>query len=222
MRLVVSNCSKTIHGIPVLENVSLEAQSGMVVGLAGVNGSGKTMLLRAISGLIAAGGTIEIDGEKVGQDIDFPSNIGVLIENPAFLPSRTGLDNLMLLLSLEGCRDCDVAKRALASVGLSPDDNRKYRKYSLGMRQRLGLAAAFMNNHGILFLMSQRMRSTRMVSNCSNNSFAPPKKRGAILIVASHDMSVFARLLRCRLHDGRRQNNGKGGGREMRGDMSRS
>ena len=69
--------------------------------------------------LIAAGGTIEIDGEKVGQDIDFPSNIGVLIENPAFLPSRTGLDNLMLLLSLEGCRDCDVAKRALASVGLS-------------------------------------------------------------------------------------------------------
>ena len=86
----------------------------MVVGLAGVNGSGKTMLLRAISGLIAAGGTIEIDGEKVGQDIDFPSNIGVLIENPAFLPSRTGLDNLMLLLSLEGCRDCDVAKRALA------------------------------------------------------------------------------------------------------------
>lgn len=191
MRLVVSNCSKTIHGIPVLENVSLEAQSGMVVGLAGVNGSGKTMLLRAISGLIAAGGTIEIDGEKVGQDIDFPSNIGVLIENPAFLPSRTGLDNLMLLLSLEGCRDCDVAKRALASVGLSPDDNRKYRKYSLGMRQRLGLAAAFMNNHGILLLDEPTNALDPNGVELFKQQLCSAKKRGAILIAASHDMSVL-------------------------------
>ena len=191
MRLVVSNCSKTIHGIPVLENVSLEAQSGMVVGLAGVNGSGKTMLLRAISGLIAAGGTIEIDGEKVGQDIDFPSNIGVLIENPAFLPSRTGLDNLMLLLSLEGCRDCDVAKRALASVGLSPDDNRKYRKYSLGMRQRLGLAAAFMNNHGVLLLDEPTNALDPNGVELFKQQLCSAKKRGAILIVASHDMSVL-------------------------------
>ena len=191
MKLVVSNCSKTIHGIPVLEGVSLEAESGMVVGLAGGNGSGKTMLLRAISGLIAAGGTIEIDGEKIGKDIDFPSNIGVLIENPAFLPSRTGLDNLMLLLSLEGCGDCDVAKRALVSVGLSPDDSRKYRKYSLGMRQRLGLAAAFMNDHGILLLDEPTNALDPNGVDLFKQQLCAAKERGALLVVASHDMSVL-------------------------------
>ena len=99
--LVIRNLSKVIHGATVLNNISLEMESGKVYGLRGKNGSGKTMLMRAICGLIVPSeGEIVINGEQLGKDISFPRSVGALIENPAFIPTYTGFRNLQILASI--------------------------------------------------------------------------------------------------------------------------
>ena len=101
--LVIRNLSKVIHGATVLNNISLEMESGKVYGLRGKNGSGKTMLMRAICGLIVPSeGEIVINGEQLGKDISFPRSVGALIENPAFIPTYTGFRNLQILASIQG------------------------------------------------------------------------------------------------------------------------
>lgn len=153
MAIVISNLSKTINKVPILTDINMELEPGKVYGLKGKNGSGKTMLMRAICGLIIpTEGTITIDGEVIGEKHSFPKSIGVLIENPAFLNNYTGFENLELLASIKGIIDDKDISDAMEMVGLDPKDKRTYKKYSLGMKQRLGIAAAFMEYPDIVIL----------------------------------------------------------------------
>ena len=155
MVIKLTNVSKVIKKAKVLDNVNLELTSGKVYGLKGKNGSGKTMLMRVICGLISATeGTVEIDGKILGKDMTFPDSVGVLIENPAFIGNYTGFKNLKVLASIQNRVDDEHIREVIHQVGLDPDDKRTYRKYSLGMKQKLGIAAAYMRILTLSYLMS--------------------------------------------------------------------
>lgn len=153
MQIKINNLTKKIHGTTVLNNISFEFNSNKIYGLSGKNGSGKTMLMRAISGLIRpTDGEIIIGDGILGKDFSFPPSIGVLIENPSFIPKYTGFKNLKLLASIQNKTSDSEIKQTLNDVGLDPEDKRPYRKYSLGMKQRLGIACAIMEKPQIILL----------------------------------------------------------------------
>ncbi|ERI06106.1 ATP-binding cassette domain-containing protein [Atopobium sp. oral taxon 810] len=192
MSVEINNLNKTIHGVTILSNISMSMPSGCVTGLAGVNGSGKTMLMRAVAGLIRPNsGTIDIDGNRLWRDISFPPSVGLLIENPAFLDDRTGLENLQILASIKGIVQENALRQALEEVGLEPDDKRKFRKYSLGMKQRLGIAAATMEQPNLLLLdePTNALDSDGVV--LFKHILAKARARGATCIVSCHDASVL-------------------------------
>ena len=152
MYIELKNVSKKIKGIDILDDVSLRMESGKIYGFRGKNGSGKTMLMRAIAGLIKVTGTVDIDGKILGKDEMFPPSIGILIENPSFISNYTGFENLKTLASIRERIDDDKIRQTLTEVGLEPDDKRTFKKYSLGMKQRLGLAVAFVSNPDLIIL----------------------------------------------------------------------
>lgn len=149
----IENYSKKIKDTVVLENINMVLNDGMIYGIQGENGSGKTMLMRGICGLIKGSeGSINIDGKVIGKDISFPEDIGVLIENPSFIPKYTGYKNLKLVADIQGKVDKEEIIKTLQKVGLKPDDKRTYKKYSLGMKQRLGIACAIMGTPKLIIL----------------------------------------------------------------------
>lgn len=153
MKVRIENVTKKIKGVTILDNVSCEFEGGKIYGITGANGSGKTMLLRLIAGLIKAdSGCVYIDDKILKKDIDHPENIGVLIENPNFWKRYTGMETLKLLADIRKQATEDDIKNALVRVGLEPSDKRVVRKYSLGMRQKLGIAQAIMEKPDILLL----------------------------------------------------------------------
>ncbi len=153
INIEIKNVTKTIHKQTVIREVSASMESGKIYGFQGINGSGKTMLMRLISGLIRpTEGSIEINGKVLGRDITFPESIGLFLEKPAFLGSYSGFQNLKMLASIQNRIDDTRIRDTLSAVGLDPDDGKKYRKYSLGMKQRLGLAGALLGRPPILIL----------------------------------------------------------------------
>lgn len=149
----IEGLSKSIKGALILDKVSITLTSGKIYGLRGKNGSGKTMLMRAMVGLlIPDSGFVIINGKTLHKDISFPESIGILIENPSFLPQYTGFKNLKLLAGLTGGISDEEIRTALNRVGLDPEDTRTYRKYSLGMKQKLGIANAIMGEPDIIIL----------------------------------------------------------------------
>ena len=188
MRIIVQNYTKKIKNNVVLDNVSVEMQSGFVYGLKGVNGSGKTMLMRAICGLIyPTSGKVIIDDKVVGKDISFPESVGILIENPAFLKNYTGFGNLKLLAEIQNKIDDSTIRQVLDKVGLDPDDKRVYRKYSLGMKQKLGIAAAVMESPEIIILDEPLNALDVEGVNRVKEIIAEQKAKGALIIVACHN-----------------------------------
>ena len=153
IEIKIEGLHKSIKGAVILNDINLHLTSGKIYGIRGKNGSGKTMLMRAISGLlIPDSGSVCINGKVLHEDIEFPESIGVLIENPSFLSQYTGYKNLKLLAGLSvGITDEDI-RIALERVGLDPDDKRVYRKYSLGMKEKLGIANAIMGEPDIVIL----------------------------------------------------------------------
>lgn len=150
--LTISELSKKIKGHTVLDNINLTVDSGKIYGFKGINGSGKTMLLRAILALIKTTGSIEIKGEPVTLSKPFPVSVGVLIENPSLITEFSAVKNLSLIASLQtDTTEKDIVDTLLL-VGLDPTDTRKVKKYSLGMKQKLGLAQAFLGNNELLVL----------------------------------------------------------------------
>lgn len=148
-----NNVSKEINKQPVLRNINLSLNKGKIYGFRGKNGSGKTMLFRALCGLIIpTKGTVEVGGVTLGKDASFPPSVGVLIEYPGFLNNYTGFKNLKMLAELNDLIDDERIRESIRLVGLNPDDKRKYRKYSLGMKQRLGLAQAIMEKPELIIL----------------------------------------------------------------------
>ena len=177
-----------IKGAQVLNNVNIRFESGKIYGLKGKNGSGKTMLMRAVSGLIRTKGEVDIDGKILGKDMSFPPSIGVLIENPAFIPSYTGYKNLEVLASIKNKIGPEQIKEALVNIGLDPEDKRAYRKYSLGMKQRLGIAAAVMEEPDIIILDEPVNALDDTGAAQIREILSKQRERGAIIILACHDL----------------------------------
>ena len=149
----VQSVSKTFGDTQVLRDVSREFEAGRVHGIVGNNGSGKTVLMKCICGFLPpTRGRILVQGKQVGRDMDFPDDTGIIIETPGFLPNLTGIKNLELLASLRRRVDREGIRRTIERVGLDPDSKKPVGKYSLGMRQRLGIAQAIMENPSLLIL----------------------------------------------------------------------
>ena len=149
----VQSVSKTFGDTQVLREVSREFEAGRVHGIVGNNGSGKTVLMKCICGFLPPSkGRILVRGKQVGRDVDFPDDTGIIIETPGFLPNLTGRKNLELLASLRRRVDREGIRRTIERVGLDPDSKKPVGKYSLGMRQRLGIAQAIMENPSLLIL----------------------------------------------------------------------
>lgn len=192
MKIKMLEVSKTISNVDVLEGISLEVDSGMVLGLQGVNGSGKTMIMRVIAGLVKpTKGSVHIDDVELGSQGDFPTSIGLLIESPAFLPHRTGLDNLRIIARLQGGADGIHVHDLLRRVGLDPEDRRRFSAYSLGMKQRLGIAAAFVGNPDIILLDEPTNALDSTGVKMVEKLIASARDHGAALIVASHDLAFL-------------------------------
>ena len=190
--IVVNEVSKSIYGVPIINSVSMTLVSGNVYGFQGINGSGKTMLMRLICGLIyPTKGEIVIDGKRLGKEITFPQSVGLLLENPAFLESYTGFENLEMLASIKNIITREEIHEAITSVGLDPLDKRKYKKFSLGMKQRLGIAAAIMEKPDILILDEPTNSLDSSGVSLVKTILAKERERGAIIILACHDLPVL-------------------------------
>lgn len=195
MYIKITDVNKTIKKAPILRDINLEFTGGKVYGLRGKNGSGKTMLMRAICGLITPdSGIIDIDGKILGKDISFPESIGVLIENPSFIGNYTGFKNLKVLASIQNRIGDEQIRKALEDIGLAPDDKRTYRKYSLGMKQKLGIAAAVMENPDIIILDEPINALDDVSVEKVHDILEEQKKRGAVIIIACHDKEELDQL----------------------------
>lgn len=151
--IIIEHVWKSFRGEKVLKDINYTIKAGRIYGLIGNNGSGKTVLLKCICGfLIPDTGKILVRNKWIGKDVDFPENIGVIIESPGFLPDLTGLKNLRILAALNGKINEDEIRKNIQKVGLNPELKKNVGKYSLGMRQRLGIAQAIMENPDILIL----------------------------------------------------------------------
>lgn len=182
----LKNVEKKIKGTEVLKGVNLTVKQGDIVGIRGINGSGKTMILRAIAGLIRVDGSVEIGGKKM-EPGEFPNDIGVLIEMPGFLPEFTGKKNLQLLGMLqEGVMEKDIDE-AMTSVGLNPLDRRHYKKYSLGMKERLGIAQAILKKPKLILLDEPTNGIDSDGIQMLKKLLLNLKKEGSTIVVASHD-----------------------------------
>lgn len=195
MGVKLDKICKTIKGTHVLTNVNAYFPDGVITGLKGINGLGKTMIMRIISGLIRpTSGNVLIDDLQLWKDISFPDDIGLLIENPAFLPYLTGFDNLKMLADIRGKIGAPDISRALLQVGLEPKDKRKYGQYSLGMKQRLGIAAAFMEHPHILLLDEPTNALDTQGVDLLKDILISEKKRGNTVILSCHDYQVLREL----------------------------
>lgn len=183
----LQNVTKRIKENTVLDNVSYTFNSGFVYGLYGQNGSGKTMLLRAISGLINLdSGSIFIDGEKLHDKIEFPPETGIVIENMELLPECSAKRNLQMLAKIKNIADEKDIIFSLERVGLDPDSDKKVKKFSLGMKQRLNIAQAIFENQKIILLDEPTNALDEDAVQLIYKIIREEKSRGATIIVATH------------------------------------
>ena len=183
----LQNVTKRIKENTVLDNVSYTFKSGFVYGLYGQNGSGKTMLLRAISGLINLdSGSIFSDGEKLHDKIEFPPETGIVIENMELLPECSAKRNLQMLAKIKNIADEKDIIFSLERVGLDPDSEKKVKKFSLGMKQRLNIAQAIFENQKIILLDEPTNALDEEAVQLIYKIIREEKSRGATIIVATH------------------------------------
>lgn len=183
----LQNVTKRIKENTVLDNVSYTFKSGFVYGLYGQNGSGKTMLLRAISGLINLdSGSIFIDGEKLHDKIEFPPETGIVIENMELLPECSAKRNIQMLAKIKNIADEKDIIFSLERVGLDPDSDKKVKKFSLGMKQRLNIAHAIFENQKIILLDEPTNALDEDAVQLIYKIIREEKSRGATIIVATH------------------------------------
>jgi len=151
--IILDQVSKKFGKEEILKPLDLELDKGKVYGIVGNNGSGKTVLMKCICGFLPVTcGTVSVNGKKIGKDIDFPESLGIIIETPGFLNHLSGYKNLSILADLKHYLSKEDILEALNKVGLDPKMKKTVGKYSLGMRQRLGIAQAIMEDPELLIL----------------------------------------------------------------------
>lgn len=183
----IEHIQKQFGEAVVLNDINMELKPSNIYGLVGRNGSGKTMLMKCICGFVLpTSGTIRVNGKIVGKEVDIPDDIGIIIENPGFLPNYSGFKNLQLLAMIRNKIGKEQIKEAIRMVGLDPNSKKHVGKYSLGMRQRLGLAQVLMENPEIVLL-------DEPMNGLDNEGVAEIRKlildlkaQGKLIIIASH------------------------------------
>lgn len=172
----------------VLKSVDLTVEKSEIIGIIGHNGSGKTVLMKCICGFITPdSGEITVSGKRIGKDIDIPKNIGLIIETPGFLPNFSGFSNLWQLAKIRGKISKDDVRSVMKTVGLDPNEKKHVGKYSLGMRQRLGIAQAIMENPDILILDEPMNGLDKDGVADMRELLLGLKGSGKTIIVASHN-----------------------------------
>lgn len=188
MEIEVRNLTKIISGNLILDNINIKMTRGKIYGLKGKNGSWKTMLMRAICGLILpTEGEVIIDGQVLGKDISFPNSLGALIESPGFISNYSGFKNLKILSEIQGKIDDNKINEVLTMVGLDPKEKKKFKKYSLGMKQKLGIAAAIMEEPEIIILdePTNALDESSVIS--LRKTLQKYRDAGALIIISCHD-----------------------------------
>lgn len=195
-RIEINNVSKRIKKHAILKNVNLELEAGRCYELKGPNGSGKTMLLKIIAGLVKpTEGHVLIDGKALGKDIEFPRETGVLIEAPSFIGERTGLGNLKLLASIRNTASEEDLREVMKAVELEPDLKTPYRKYSLGMKQRLGIAAAIMEDPRIVLLDEPLNALDEKGVAMVKRVIGQHKENGALVVISNHSNDLLDEVI---------------------------
>lgn len=191
----VSNVRLSIRNSVILEDINADFEKGRIYGLVGRNGSGKTMLMKCICGFLrVSSGEITVEGKRVGKDVDFPESLGMIIEHPGFIMNYSGYRNLKILAGIRAEIGKNDIRTAMETVGLDPDMKKAVRKYSLGMKQRLGIAQAIMENPRLLVLDEPFNGLDNEGVEDMRNFFLKLKEEGTTIILASHSREDVAVL----------------------------
>lgn len=184
----IKNVSKSFQKQKVLSNINAEFAGGKIYGIIGRNGSGKSVLLKCICGLLhVTDGTVLVNGKIVGKEVDFPKNIGFVIETPGFLSNYSAYKNLKYLASIKNDIGEQEIRNYIHMAGLNPDDKKHVGKYSLGMKQRLGIAQAIMENPEILILDEPMNGLDQAGVEEMRKLFLLLKEKGKLILLASHN-----------------------------------
>ena len=196
MYVEIDDLTKVIDKHKVLDKVSIKLEKGKIYGIKGKNGSGKTMLLRGICGLIKpTEGEVRVGEKVIGKDAAFPESVGVLIENPGFIPSFSGYENLKMLADIKKLIGKEDIEAVMEKVGLEKACfKKKYRTYSLGMKQMLGIAAAIMEKPDLILLDEPTNALDEESVRKLLDILREEKGRGACIVLASHDMEELTLL----------------------------
>ena len=201
----IENLYKSFGKEEILHGINRESEAGRIHGIVGNNGSGKTVMMKCICGFLRPDeGRVLINGKEVGKDMDFPDDMGIIIETPGFLPGATGLKNLKLLASLKGIADEKRIVETIERVGLDPGLKKNVSKYSLGMRQRLGIAQAIMENPLFLILDEPFNGLDKHGVAQIRNLIKELRAEGKTIILASHNQADIDELCDtvCEMDDG--------------------
>lgn len=184
----ITNLCKSFKETKVLNDITIKIKKGNIIGIIGRNGSGKTVLFKCICGLVSpTKGTVKINNKILGKNMDIPDNIGVIIETPGFLPNYNGFKNLKFLAMIKNQISNEHIKDTIKLVGLNPDSKKHVGKYSLGMRQRLGIAQAIMENPDILILDEPMNGLDNDGVKDMRKLFLSLKEQGKTILLASHN-----------------------------------
>ena len=183
----IKNLTKRFKEETVLNNITVSFERGKIHGIVGRNGSGKTMMFKCICGFIhPSKGEIYVNGKRIGVETDTPDDVGIIIESPGFLPAYDGFHNLSFLAAIRGKINDEQVREAIRTVGLDPDSKKHVGKYSMGMRQRLGIAQAIMEDPGLLILDEPFNGLNLSGVKEMRKLFLSLKEKGKTILLASH------------------------------------
>ncbi|MCI8464522.1 MAG: ATP-binding cassette domain-containing protein [Lachnospiraceae bacterium] len=197
-KIVISHVTKRFKEYKALDDVSIKMESGKTYGIVGRNGSGKTVLFKCICGFLKLDeGKIWVDGKQIGKDIESPLDVGVIIETPGFLPGYSAYKNLKFLACIKNKIKKETILEMIQKVGLDPESKKHVGKYSMGMRQRLGIAQAIMEDPSLLILDEPMNGLDNQGVEDMRKLFQTLKKEGKTIVLASHNREDIITLCDC-------------------------